>query len=238
MPIDWPNTPSDGDLTPPGNPTHKWSSAKGRWEPLNSAGAPAIYITNGAPPVGPFVNGNLWFDVTQPDTLFVWVDDGSSAAWVGITGPVGPEGAQGPIGATGPAGSDGADGADGAQGPAGPSQRELQLSIPGEFVLGPATIAIPNRSGATRTIQSVAIDAGDAPTGSSVIADVELDAVTIFTNQGSRPTIPAGANESNVATPDVTAWVDGAKLLVQLDQVGSTVAGGNAVISIIYNQGI
>lgn len=73
-----------------------------------------------------------------------------------------------------------------------------------------------------------------APTGASVIVDVNKNGGTIFTTQGNRPTIAASALASGVAVPDTQAFVAGDYLSIDIDQVGSTVAGADLLVAIRY----
>jgi hypothetical protein len=89
-----------------------------------------------------------------------------------------------------------------------------------------------NDSGRTLTITSVRASVGTAPTGASVIVDVHLNGTTIFTTQGNRPTISPGAFTSGSATPDVTSVAAGDYLTIDIDQVGSTVAGAYLTVQV------
>ena len=79
----------------------------------------------------------------------------------------------------------------------------------------------------------VSVAVGKAPTGASIIFDVNKNTTTIFTTQGNRPTIAISATKSSsLAVPDVTSLAAGDVLTVDVDQVGSTLAGGLATIII------
>lgn len=74
-----------------------------------------------------------------------------------------------------------------------------------------------------------------APTGAAIICDVNKNGTTIFTTQGNRPTIAAGANATSaMPTPNVTALQPGDYLSVDIDQVGSNVAGSDLVVKVFY----
>lgn len=76
-----------------------------------------------------------------------------------------------------------------------------------------------------------------APTGQSVILDVNKNGTTIFTTQGNRPTITAGANATTTEpAPDVTTITAGDYLTVDRDQVGSGVAGADATVFVRYKR--
>ncbi len=89
----------------------------------------------------------------------------------------------------------------------------------------------------TYTITGVRLMVGTAPTGSSLIVDVNKNGTTIFTTQGNRPTIAASSNSGGPGSaPDVTALAAGDYLTVDIDQVGSTVAGSDLVVSVIVTR--
>lgn len=86
----------------------------------------------------------------------------------------------------------------------------------------------------TATITNVTASVGVAPTGASIIVDVNKGGTTIFTTQANRPTITAGSNVDLTSTPDVTAVASGEYLTVDIDQVGSSVSGANLVVTVEY----
>jgi hypothetical protein len=89
------------------------------------------------------------------------------------------------------------------------------------------------------TVTGVRLTAGTAPTGASLIVDVNKNGTTIFTTQANRPTIAAGANSGGPGTaPDVTSLAAGDYLTIDIDQVGSTVAGSDLVVSVIVTHAI
>lgn len=90
---------------------------------------------------------------------------------------------------------------------------------------------------ASYMIVGVRLMAGTAPSGASILIDVNKNGTTIFTTQSNRPTIASGANAGGPgATPNVTALVAGDYLTVDIDQVGSTTAGSDLVVSIIVDR--
>jgi hypothetical protein len=52
----------------------------------------------------------------------------------------------------------------------------------------------------------------------------------MFTTQANRPTVAAGSNVSSVAVPNVTALAAGDYFTVDIDQIGSTVAGADLTL--------
>ena len=83
------------------------------------------------------------------------------------------------------------------------------------------------------TISKVKIYVVTAPTGASLIVDVDKNGTTIFTNQANRPEIAIGANADDSGAPDVTTLTAGDRLTWAIDQIGSTVAGANLYVTIV-----
>jgi hypothetical protein len=82
------------------------------------------------------------------------------------------------------------------------------------------------------TIVNVAAWVGTAPTGADVIFDVHKNGATLFSTQGNRPTIAAGTFADLTNTPDVTAITAGDYLTLDVDAVGSIIAGSDAVVTL------
>ena len=86
------------------------------------------------------------------------------------------------------------------------------------------------------TIVKVKLVVKTAPTGASIIIDVNKEETTIFTTQANRPAITVGNTQGDSGTPDVISLVEGDKLTVDVDQVGSSVAGADLTIEVICKQ--
>jgi hypothetical protein len=83
------------------------------------------------------------------------------------------------------------------------------------------------------TILSVRASAGTAPTGSSIIVDVNISGTTIFTTQSNRPTIAIAGNTSGkITNMNITTVAAGAYLTIDVDQVGSTTPGNDLAVQI------
>jgi hypothetical protein len=82
-------------------------------------------------------------------------------------------------------------------------------------------------------ILGVVAAVGTAPTGASILCDVNKNGTTVFTTQGNRPSIAAAATKvSSAAVPDVTTLAAGDLLSVDIDQVGSSVAGSDLTVTV------
>jgi len=88
------------------------------------------------------------------------------------------------------------------------------------------------------TIVKVKVVVKTAPTGATLIVDVNKAGTTIFTTQGNRPEIAIGETQDDSGTPDVTSLAEGDKLTVDIDQVGSTVAGADLTIEVVCTQSV
>lgn len=86
----------------------------------------------------------------------------------------------------------------------------------------------------SRAVSNVTISGGVAPTGASLIADVNKNGTTVFTTQGNRPTLTAASYYDGSSTPDVTTMSPGDYLTVDIDQVGSTVPGSDIVVTVYF----
>src|SRR6266508_3132996 len=84
------------------------------------------------------------------------------------------------------------------------------------------------------TLVLVRASVGSAPTGSAVIVDVNKNAVTIFTTQANRPTIPAAGVTDLADAIDLTSMAAGDYLTVDIDQAGSTTPGSDLTVQIEY----
>lgn len=106
-------------------------------------------------------------------------------------------------------------------------------TMKGTLVTSVGTARYYNDTGAPLVIKGVRASAGTAPTGSSILVDVNLNGTTIFTTQGNRPAIAAsGVTSGKVTNMNVTAWPDGNYITIDVDQIGSTIAGADLTVQI------
>jgi len=101
------------------------------------------------------------------------------------------------------------------------------------FNLGLATVGTKQAQAlisGTFTISKVKIYADTAPTGASILVDVNKNGVTIFTTQANRPEIAIAGHAADSGVPDVTGLVEGDRVSVDIDQVGSTIPGGSDLL--------
>lgn len=115
--------------------------------------------------------------------------------------------------------------------------RELEFSYVG--TLATATGQHRRRLWQPGQIVGAYCDVGTAPTGASIIIDVLKNGTTVYTTTANRPSIAASANSSvlPVVTPDVVNTVTGDYLTVNIFQVGSTIAGSDLTVVVLWKLG-
>jgi hypothetical protein len=94
------------------------------------------------------------------------------------------------------------------------------FSRAGTLTAAPGTHRLYNDTGATLAIRAVRASVGTAPSGGSIIVDVNINGTTIFSTQANRPTITTGTNTSGKVTNYNTASIsDGSYFTVDIDAV-------------------
>jgi hypothetical protein len=106
---------------------------------------------------------------------------------------------------------------------------ETYFSMRDALTVTAGTLRLPFR----QDVEIVAISAmvDTAPTGASVIVDVNLLGTSIFPTS-TKPTIAASGFDSGLVVPDTTFVAADEYLTVDVDQVGSTVAGSDLSVLI------
>lgn len=82
------------------------------------------------------------------------------------------------------------------------------------------------------TLLTVRASVDTAPTGAAVICDVHKNGITIYTNQANRPTIAVSTKTATANAPDVTTFVAGDYLSIDIDQIGSVVKGADLTVTV------
>lgn len=102
------------------------------------------------------------------------------------------------------------------------------------FVEGAVTVAggtKRNRFDRPAVLGTTLLDIDTAPTGQSLIVDVNKNGTTIYTTQASRPTVAASDNDgASSDLPDVKYVDVGDYLTADVDQIGSGTAGSDLVV--------
>lgn len=82
------------------------------------------------------------------------------------------------------------------------------------------------------TIKEVHASVNTAPTGASIILDINKNGSTIWTTQANRVSIAATEYVGTKSTFDTTSLVDGDYLTIDIDAVGSTITGAKLTVRI------
>ncbi len=82
-------------------------------------------------------------------------------------------------------------------------------------------------------VETVRAAVGTAPTGAPIIVDVNIGGASIYNvTPANRPTIPIGDNEAHGGTPDNSFFFAGDRMTVDVDQIGSTIAGSDLTVTV------
>lgn len=112
------------------------------------------------------------------------------------------------------------------------------VALAGAQTVGAAKATFRNDRGVTLLIQQVSVHVGTAPTGADLIYDVNHNGTTVFTDQTKRPRVLAGATDSAPVAPNgatnIALVAPNDTVTVDLDQIGSTVAGSDALVVVDY----
>lgn len=111
------------------------------------------------------------------------------------------------------------------------SWENIPFSYAGALALKVGTSRYPI-TGGTFQIQTIAAMVGTAPTGAAVIVDVNKNGTSIFGTQANRPTVAVSANAAVVGAFTATTVTVGDYLTIDVDQIGSTVAGSDLVVAV------
>lgn len=113
------------------------------------------------------------------------------------------------------------------------SPEQFVVTLDGAQTVGTGKGAYRNTTGETLRLRPVRLRIGTAPTGAALIVDVNVAGATAFSAQSGRPqiavgqttgeAIPARAGDPVDVGPDEVVTID-------VDQVGSTVAGSDLTI--------
>lgn len=104
-------------------------------------------------------------------------------------------------------------------------------AVSGSLATGTSQIPIITITG-TETIQKVYANVKTAPTGQSILIDVNKNGSTIWSTQANRLAVGASATSGTQTSFDTTGLVEGDVLTVDVDQVGSGTPGADLTIEI------
>jgi len=108
----------------------------------------------------------------------------------------------------------------------------IPYTVSGTLAAEPGTVRL--YIGVAAKIKGIRVGVGTAPTGASIIVDVNKNGTTIFTTQANRPTIAISTFSDTSSLSDIVDIAAGDYLTIDVDQIGSTIAGSNLVVTIDY----
>lgn len=109
------------------------------------------------------------------------------------------------------------------------------ISVGGTLTVASDNLRIPFREDAVILFATAMVDSYTS--GADILVDVNKNGTTIFTTQANRIKIPDNQRESSHAYPDVTTMAPGDYLTIDVDQVGSTLPGGDLTVLIQWRRG-
>lgn len=107
---------------------------------------------------------------------------------------------------------------------------EFRIALTGAVTAGAGKGRYTNTHDYPVRLREVNLHAGTAPTGADLIVDVNVEGSTAFSAQTGRPKIVAGQTRGSAVparTGDPVNVQPGETVTVDVDQVGSTVAGSD-----------
>lgn len=105
----------------------------------------------------------------------------------------------------------------------------------GTVLIGTGATRLYNDTGGTWTLLSVRASVESAPSGGSVIIDLNKNGTTVFTTQANRPTITStNLTSGKVTAIDVTSVADGDYLTVDVDTTTSPAA--QLTVTVVYSE--
>lgn len=114
---------------------------------------------------------------------------------------------------------------------AGSSIRQIPFKISGTLTTGAGATKMPNLTGTSWTISAVYAEVETAPSGGSVVVDVNVNGTTIFTTQANRPTITTGnLNSGSVTNMNVTTVAAGDYLTIDVDTTTAPAANLTVIV--------
>lgn len=120
-------------------------------------------------------------------------------------------------------------GDDGVRRPIDMSWENCPFSHIGALTVKVGTGRYPVKGG-TFQIQTIAAAINTAPTGSTAIIDVNKNGTSIYGTQANRPTFAISGNTATVGAHTATTVTDGDYITIDIDQIGSTVAGSDLTV--------
>lgn len=110
--------------------------------------------------------------------------------------------------------------------------KQFVFTITGTLTTGTSLAPILIPTGAL-TITKAYLNVKTAPTGAALIVDINKNGTSIWnSNQANRVQVAAAATSGTQTSFDTTSLTEGDVITVDIDQVGSTVAGADLTITL------
>jgi len=110
---------------------------------------------------------------------------------------------------------------------------EFRTRVTGAVTVGAGKGTYTNTQDYPMRLREVNLYAGTAPTGADLVVDVNVEGTTAFSAQTGRPKVLAGQKVGKAVPAQAGKPVDvqpGQSVTVDVDQVGSTVAGADVLV--------
>ena len=108
--------------------------------------------------------------------------------------------------------------------------KALILEASGDMAVGTTKAFVP--APFAMEITKVKAQVLTAPTGADLIIDINVNGTSIYTTQANRPTIASGDTTVEADLPDSLSISENDMVTIDIDQVGSTIAGSNLAVVI------
>lgn len=108
--------------------------------------------------------------------------------------------------------------------------KTLILEVAGDLAVGTTKAFVPIPF--DMEITKVKAHVLTAPTGADLIIDINVNGTSIYTTQANRPTIASGNTFVEADLPDSLSISENDMVTIDIDQVGSTIAGSNLAVVI------
>lgn len=106
--------------------------------------------------------------------------------------------------------------------------------LTGSLVEGADVAPLHHEAMESGTILEVRVVVKTAPTGADLIFDINVDGTSIWNSGVDRVRVVAGATAGSTTTITNTSITKGDLIKIDVDQIGSTIAGADATVYLIY----
>ena len=112
-----------------------------------------------------------------------------------------------------------------------PDRRAFSFYVGGPLQIEPSAMSI--LCPLNLKITEIRLSVDTVPSGGGILCDLNINGVSIYTNQGNRPGIPEAQTTVMAMPPDVSSINQGDKLTLDIDSVGITTPGSNLSLTVL-----